>query len=107
MKTRLIIIGILAYFLATSMALGENPGVKITLFIQNGEQIDFYSAPETIEKDEFSFDIRMVFQQVKAQEQNHQNLDIRPYIKPEKEVKEPEIDTYAIFQEIVGPEKAK
>ncbi len=107
MKTRIILLGILTYFFSAGTALAENTGLTIKLFLQNGEQIYLYLTPEKNQETEHSFDLKMVIQQVKDQKPGTSNFDIKPFIKPEKDVAEDDIDINNIFQETNESKKAK
>ncbi len=85
MKTRILTLA--ALFLMTANIVSADNFRTFKMSDRMGRTFEVFTKIESNIQETFEFDTREIFEEVKKQE-NNQMIDITPFIKPEREVKE-------------------
>ncbi|MFW6290275.1 MAG: hypothetical protein ACOC0R_04840 [Mariniphaga sp.] len=84
MKTRILTLA--ALFLMTANIVSADNFRTFKMSDRMGRTFEVFTKIESNIQETFEFDTREVFEEVK--QENNQMIDITPFIKPEREVKE-------------------
>jgi hypothetical protein len=104
MKAKFITLIISVFILISGNLFAESNLVKLSFYTSNGKYLEFYSKTESILEEYECLNICKLFGIKLAEDLNAEvkpAFNIQDFVKPEKEVVENDIDTKAIFNEII------
>jgi hypothetical protein len=104
MKAKFITLIIAVFILISGSLFAETNLVKLSFYTSNGKYLEFYSKTESVLAEYECLKVCKLFGIHLTEDLNAEvqpAFNIQDFVKPEKEVVENDLDTKAIFDEII------